>query len=93
MHGALAALVFDVHQLAIAGHAVGDPCVVEGVGADFGTPPLVGDGVGEQADAALVADARAEDGGDFGGPDGGQGVVGEFDDVECGCLGAAEVLR
>ncbi len=90
--GAVAAFFFDVHQLAVAGHAVGDPGVVEGAGADLGTPPLMGDGVGEEADAGLVADARAHDGGEFGSPDGGQGVVGEFDDVEVRGFRGAEAV-
>ena len=55
-------------------------------------PPLVGDGVGEQANAGFVADARAEDAGELGRPDGGQGVVGHFDDVEAAGLGHAEAV-
>ena len=42
----------------------------------------MGDGVGEQADAGFVADAGAHDGGELRRPDGGEGVVGEFDDIE-----------
>ena len=62
-------------------------------GADFGAPPLVGDGVGQQADAALVADARAEDGGQLGRPDGGQRVVGKLDDVQSGWFPAGRSCR
>ncbi len=80
--GAFAALVFDIHQLAVARHAVGDPGVVEGVGADFASPPLVGDGIGQQPDAGFVADARALNGGQLGGVGGGQGVVGQLDHVQ-----------
>ena len=92
LQGALAVLVFDIHQLAVARHAVGDPGVVEGFGADLGSPPLVGDGVGEEADAGLVSDARAHDGGEFGRPDGGEGVVGQFDDVEVAGIREAEAV-
>ncbi len=80
VQGAVAAFVFEIHQLAVAGHAVGDPGVVEGARADFGTPPLMGDGVGQQADAGFVGDARTHDAGEFGSPCGGEGVVGHFDD-------------
>ncbi len=90
--GIFPALVFEIHELAVAGHAVGDPGVAEGLRADFGAPPLVGDGVGEEADAGLVTHAGAQDGGELGGPDGGQGVVGDFNDVEVWCLGFAKVF-
>ena len=92
VQGAVAAFVFEVHQLAVAGHAVGDPGVVEGSGADLGAPPLVGDGVGQQADAGFVADAGAHDGGELRRPGGGQGVVGHFDDVEVRGFRRAEAV-
>jgi hypothetical protein len=55
------------------------------------SPPLVGDGIGEQADAGFVAGARAHDGGQLGRVDGGQGVVGQLDDVERGVGGRPKV--
>ena len=54
------------------------------------TPPLVRDGVGEQADAAFVADARAVNGGHLRRPDGRQSVVGKLDDVEAAGFRLAE---
>ena len=45
-------------------------------------PPLVGDGVGEQANARFVADAGAHDGCELRRVDGGQGIVGQLDDVD-----------
>ena len=42
----------------------------------------MGDGVGEESNAGFVPDAGAGDGGEFGRPDGGQGIVGELDDGE-----------
>ena len=81
-HGALAAFFFQVHQLAVARHAVGDPGVAERARAHFRTPPLVRDGVGQQADAALVAHARALNGGDLRGPHGGERIVWDLDHVE-----------
>src|SRR5580658_6904887 len=93
MHGASSAFVLDIHELAVAGHAVKDPCVVERARAYLRTPPLVGDGVGEEAYAALVAYARAENSGEFGRPDGGESVVRELDDVEMAGLRRAEAVR
>ena len=58
LEGGFAGCVFEVHQLAVAGHAVGDPGVVEGGGRDLGAPPLVRDGVGEQT-LVLPRDAGA----------------------------------
>ena len=63
LEGSFAGGVFEVHQLAVAGHAVGDPGVVEGCGRDFGAPPLVGEGVGEQALGVVIDDAVAGDAG------------------------------
>ena len=92
VQSALAAFFFEVHQLAVARHAVGDPGVVEGARADFGAPPLVGDGVGQQANAGFVADAGTHDAGQFRRPDGREGVVGHFDDVEMRGFGCAEAV-
>ena len=86
LEGGLAAGVFEVQQLGVAGHAVGDPGVVEGGGRDLVAPPLVGDGVGEEAGVAAVG----ADGDDFRGPGGGDGVGGELDDVELAGFGGAE---
>ena len=44
-------------RFAVAGHAVGDPCIVQSLRAGFRSPPLMGEGVGEEADAGFVADA------------------------------------
>ena len=52
----------------------------------------MGDGVGEQADAAFVRDAGAENGGQFRRPDGGKRVVGKLDYVEVGSFWRAEVI-
>ena len=92
LQGAFAVLFFHKHQLAVAGHAVGDPGIAQGFGADFRSPPLVGDGVGEEADAGLVADARAHDGGELGPPGGGEGIVGQFDNVQVARFQFAEVV-
>ncbi len=91
-HGVLAVLLFHVHQLAVAGHAVGDPCVVERLGADFRTPPLVRNGIGQQPDAGLVADARAHHAGQFRTPHRRQRIVGNFHHVQVRRFEAAEVV-
>ena len=90
--GVFAAFVLHVHQFAVAGHAVGDPGIVQGAGADLGAPPLVGDGIGQQAHAGLVADARAHHAGQFRRPDRGQRVVGQFDHVEVRGFRRAEAV-
>ncbi len=76
LEGAFAGGVFEVHQLGVAGHAVGDPGIVHSSGRDLAAPPLVGEGVGEQALLVAGGDAIAGDGGDLGRPGGGDGVVG-----------------
>ncbi len=43
LEGGLARGVFEVHQLGVAGHAVGDPGIVEGRRGDLAAPPLVGE--------------------------------------------------
>ncbi len=53
-------------------------------------PPLVGEGVGEQALLVAGRDAATGDGGDLGCPGGGDGVVGELDEVHVGGFGLAE---
>ena len=62
------------------------PFVIQASSRDLGltskAPPLVGDGIGEQADAGFVADAGAHDGGNLRRVDGGQGVIGQLDDVD-----------
>ncbi len=58
LEGGLAGGVFEVHQLGVAGHAVGDPGVVQGGGRDLGAPPLVGEGVGESRRCSLRAAMR-----------------------------------
>ena len=58
LEGGLAGGVFEVHQLGVAGHAVGDPGIVERGRRDFGAPPLVRDGVGEEALAAVWSAMR-----------------------------------
>jgi hypothetical protein len=78
----LAALVFHIHQLAVPRHAVGDPGVIEGLRADFRSPPLMGNGVGQQSYAALVAHARAENGGQIRRPYGRQRIVRQLDHIE-----------
>ena len=90
LEGAAAGGVFEVEELGVAAHAVGDPGVVEGGGGDFGAEPLVGEGVGEQAGGGVVDDAVAGNGGDAGGPGGGDGVLRELDDVHLGGFGLAE---
>ncbi len=90
LEGVLAGGVFEVHQLGVAGHAVGDPGVVHGGGRDLAAPPLMGEGVGEQALLVAGGDAVAGDGGDLGRPGGGDGVVGELDEVHVGGFGLAE---
>ena len=50
------------------------------------------DGVGEEADAGLVANACAHDAGKFRAPDGREGVVGKFDDVEVAALKGAKSI-
>ena len=91
LEGGLAGGIFEVHQLAVAGHAVGDPGVVERCGRDLGAPPLVGEGVGEQALRGWwLDDAIAGDAGHLRRPGGGDGVVGQLDDVDAAGLGLAE---
>jgi len=90
LEGRFSGGVFDEHQLGVAGHAVGDPGVVEGGGGDLAAPPLVGEGVGEEAGVGLSGDARAGEGGDLGGPCGGDGVGGKLDEVDLSALGLAE---
>ncbi len=92
MQRAVAAVFFEIHQLAVAGHAVGDPRIVEGFRADLGAPPLVGDGVGKEADAGLVGDAGAHDTGQLGSPGSGKSVVGHFNDVEVRGFGGSEAV-
>ena len=91
LEGVLAVGVLDVHELGVAAHAVGDPGVVEGGGGDLRTPPLVSDGVGHEAlGVAGVCDARAGDGDDLGGPEGGDGIFGKLDEVEAAGFRLAE---
>ncbi len=92
LEGGFTGGVFEGHQLGVAAHAVGDPGVVEGGGGDLGAPPLVGEGVGEEArGVARVGDAGAGNGSDFRGPEGGDAaVVGELDDRDMGRLWLAE---
>ena len=92
VEGAVAAFVFEIHQLAVAGHAVGDPGIVESARTDFRTPPLMGNGVGKQAYAGFVGDARTHDAGEFGSPCGGEGVIGHFDDGEVRSFRRAEAV-
>jgi len=90
LEGGFAGGVFEVHQLGVAGHAVGDPGIVHGGWRDLAAPPLMGEGVGEQALLVAGGDAATGDGCDLGGPGGGDGVVGEFDEVHVGGFGLAE---
>ena len=53
---------------------------------------MVSDGVGEKADAGLVAGAGAHDGGEFGSPGCGEGIVGELNDVEVAGLKSAKAV-
>ena len=53
-------------------------------GETSAAPPLVGEGVGEQALLVARGDAVAGDGGDLGRPGGGDGVVGQLDEVDAG---------
>jgi hypothetical protein len=92
VHGVFTVLVFDIHQLAVAGHTVGDPCVIEGARADLRTPPLVGDCVGQEADAALIGNAGAEDGSQLRGPDGGECIVRQLNDIEVRGFSDAEIV-
>src|ERR1700733_4158171 len=50
----------------------------------------MGEGVGEQALLVARGDAIAGDGGDLGGPGGGDGVVGQLDEVDAGGVSRAE---
>ena len=90
LEGVLAGGVFEVHQLGVARHAVGDPGVVHGRGRDLAAPPLVGEGVGEQTLLVAGGDAVAGDGGDLGRPGGGDSVVGQLDEVHARGFGLAE---
>ena len=58
LEGGLAGGVFEVHQLAVAGHAVGDPGVVEGGGGDLGSPTTGGRGCWRAGAAALWSAMR-----------------------------------
>ena len=40
----------------------------------------------------LIGSAGAHDGGEFGRPDGGKGIVGQFDDIEAAAFERAEVV-
>ena len=83
-HGVLAALLLHVHQLAVAGHAVCNPGIVQGARTHLGTPPLVGHGVGQQSHAALVADPGTENSCQLRRPNCGQGIIGQFHNVQPG---------
>ncbi len=86
----VAALILHVHQLAVAGHAVGDPGIVEGARTDLGAPPLASDGVGQQARAGLVADPGARNRRQLRRPDGGQSAIRQFDYIQVAGFGCAE---
>ena len=61
-------------------------------GETSAAPPLVGEGVGEQALRVAGGDAVAGDGGDLGRPGGGDGVVGQLDEVDAAGLGWPKML-
>ncbi len=90
LEGGFAGGVFEVHELGVAAHAVGDPGVVQGGGGDLGAEPLVGEGVGEQARELSVDDADAGDGGNAGRPGGGDRSRSGSSTMSSAGLGLAE---
>ena len=74
-HGVSSAILFQIHQFAVSSHAVSDPGIVVGAWTYFRTPPLVGNGIGQQADARFVGDPRTQDCSQLRRPDRRQSVV------------------
>ena len=91
-HRVFAAFIGQVHQLAIAGHSIGDPGIVERAWTDFAAPPLVRDGIGQQPHTALVAYARTRNRNQFRSPDSRQGVVRHLHHIQVARLQLSEVV-
>ena len=76
--------MLDIASLGIAGEAIVQPPVVPRSWTDRRAPPLVRNGVGQQAVVNFVGDGTAGNGGNLRRPSGGHGVIGKLDDFERG---------
>ena len=74
--------LLHVHGFRIAREAVAQPPVFLGRGTDRTSPPLVRDGVGEQAVVGFLADGAACHSGHFRRPGRGHGVVGQLNHAQ-----------
>ncbi len=76
--------LLHVARLGVAGKSVGEPPVVTRCRTDRDSPPLVGDGVGQQPVIDLGGNPAAGDGSNLRRPRRGNGVIRQLDDPQCG---------